>query len=291
MACPLQGGGPAPVPPEAGLGLRRSMLAELAAGIPSSIDFLEVAPENWINVGGRLGRQFREISERIPLYCHGLSLSLGSTDPLDFGLLADIKAFLRTHRVRCYSEHLSYCSDRGHLYDLMPIPFTDDAVRHVANRIRRVQDFLERPIAVENISYYAAPGQEMSERDFLLAVLDEADCQLLLDVNNLYVNAINHCYDPVAFMDAIPMERVVYFHIAGHYVEASDLLVDTHGAEVVEPVWQLLERACERFESKPVLLERDFNIPPVSDLMWEIERISRIQQAHAVAVTRDPALI
>ena len=141
-----------------------------------------------------------------------------------------------------YTEHLSYCSDDGHLYDLLPIPFTEEAVRYVAARIRRAQDILERRIAIENASYYTpSPVAEMDELDFIHAVLDEADCDLHLDVNNVYVNSVNHRYDPLEFIRALPTERIVYLHIAGHYNEADDLLVDTHGADVIDPVWALLD--------------------------------------------------
>jgi len=260
----------------AGLGLRRPLLDELDSG-PVAVDFMEVAPENWIGVGGRLGRRFRALTERFPFVCHGLSLSLGGPAPLDETLLRDIKIFLDIHQVRCYSEHLSYCSDDGHLYDLMPIPFTEAAVHHVAARIRRTQEILERRIAIENVSTYAAPGQEMSELEFTRAVLDEADCDLLLDVNNVYVNSVNHAYDPVAFLDGLPGERIVYGHIAGHYHEAADLLIDTHGADVIDPVWALLDAAFARFGVFPVLLERDFNLPPLADLLEEVARIRRVQ--------------
>jgi len=265
----------------AGLGLRRTLLDPLSSWAGARPTFLEVAPENWMRVGGRLGRRFREFSERYPVACHGLSLSLGSTDPLDLDFLRELKAFLRSHRVRCYSEHLSYCSDRGHLYDLLPMPFTGAAVRHVAARIRQVQDLLECRIAIENVSYYAAPPGELSELEFLNAVLAEADCALLLDVNNVYVNAINHGYDAEEFLAGIPGARIAYGHIAGHLVEAEDLLVDTHGAAVVDPVWRLLQAAYRRFGAFPTLLERDFNIPPLATLMAEVERIARAQAAHA----------
>ena len=161
---------------------------------------MEVAPENWIGVGGRRGRLFREFTERVPFVCHGLSLSIGGPAALDETFLKRLRLFLDRYDIRCYSEHLSYCSDDGHLYDLMPIPFTSDAVRHVAARIRRSQEILERPIAVENVSYYAAPGAELPEIEFVTAVLEEADCGLLLDVNNVFVNAVNHGYDPVTYM-------------------------------------------------------------------------------------------
>lgn len=261
----------------AGLGLRRSLLAPLADQPPAQVSFMEVAPENWLGLGGYYAKQFRAFTERYPFICHGLSLSIGSPSPLDEAFLHKLKRFLNTHQIRCYSEHLSYCSDDGHLYDLMPIPFTEEAVHYVAQRIRRVQDILERPIAMENISYYAAPGQEMPEIDFLNAVLEEADCQLLLDVNNIYVNSVNHNYDATAFLQAVPAERIVYLHIAGHYPESDDLLVDTHGAEIVDPVWQLLDQTYARFGVIPTLLERDFNIPPLTELLKEIDTICHYQ--------------
>lgn len=261
----------------AGLGLRRSFMDAAAERPPAQVEFYEVAPENWLGIGGRLGRQFRDLSERHPFVCHGLSLSIGSPAPLDEGFVRRLKGFLDAHGIRAYSEHLSYCSDDGHLYDLLPIPFTEGAVRHVAARVRRVQDLLERRIALENVSYYAAPGQEMSEIDFINAVLAEADCDLLLDVNNIYVNSINHGYDPVDFLARLPAERIAYAHIAGHYVEAPDLRVDTHGADVIDPVWALLAEAYARFGVFPTLLERDFNIPPLDQLVAEVAIIARLQ--------------
>ena len=261
----------------AGLGLRRALLDELLEQQPEQVDFVEVAPENWIGVGGGYGRRFRQALEHYPLVCHGLSLSLGSPAPLDEMFLRQLKGFLDEHKVVLYSEHLSYCSDDGHLYDLMPIPFTDAAVTYVAGRIKRIQDILERPLVIENVSYYAAPSQEMTEIDFLRAVLDEADCELLLDVNNIYVNSINHGYDAEDFLNAIPAERVAYLHMAGHYVEAEDLRVDTHGAPVCDPVWELLDKTYARLGAVPTLLERDFNIPPLAELLGEVNRIHELQ--------------
>lgn len=263
-----------------GLGLRRGMLAELCQSIPASVNFLEVAPENWIGIGGKLGKQMRAITEQRPLVCHGLSLSLGaSAAELDKDFLSAARTFVETHNVRCYSEHLSYCSDEGQLYDLLPIPFTPEAVKHTAARIRQAQDIVGRRIAVENVSYYASPGQEMSELEFLCAVIEEADCELLLDVNNIYVNAVNHQYDAKDFLFALPAERIAYCHIAGHYNEAQDLIVDTHGADVIDPVWDLLELAYEKFGVIPTLLERDFNIPAMDELLGEINQIHRYQEA------------
>jgi uncharacterized protein (UPF0276 family) len=246
---------------------------------PPEVDFMEVAPENWLGAGGTLGRKFRWFTERYPFICHGLSLSIGGPSPLDEHFLQRLKRFLDQHEVRIYSEHLSYCGDDGHLYDLMPIPFTEEAVSYTAERIRRTQEILERRIAIENVSYYAAPGQEMDEIDFVRAVLQEADCDLLLDVNNIYVNSINHGYDAETYLTALPADRVLYFHVAGHFVEAEDLRVDTHGTEICDPVWQLLEVAYRHYGPVPTLLERDFNIPPLEDLMTEVERIRQLQAA------------
>jgi uncharacterized protein (UPF0276 family) len=267
---PLQG---------AGLGLRRAMLPELLTMDDSSVDFLEVAPDNWIGVGGSYGEGLARLAERFPLSCHGLSLSLGGPEPLDHVFLGRVREFLDQYNVPLFSEHLSYCSDEGHLYDLIPMPFTDEAVGHIASRIREVQDVLGRRIAVENISYYAAPYQALSEIDFLRAVLGEADCDLLLDVNNLYVNAHNHGYDAASFLARVPAERVVCLHVAGHYDEAPDLKVDTHGAAVKDDVWNLLASAYQHLGSVPTLLERDFNLPPLAELLGEVNYIRGLQTA------------
>ena len=267
----------------AGLGLRRGLMNKLMAEPPVDIDFMEVAPENWIHVGGRLGHKFRFFTERYPMLIHGLSLSIGAPSPLNETLLNDIKSFMDEHGIDFYSEHLSYCGDDGQLYDLMPIPFTEEAVSYVAGRIRRAQDILERRIGMENVSYYAPTDSSMTEIEFMKAVLEEADCDLLLDINNIVVNSINHQYDPREFMLAMPKERIKYFHLAGHLVEAEDLRVDTHGDAVADQVWQLLANAYEHFGPVPTLLERDFNFPPIEDLLTEIRRIKTMQGAADVS--------
>lgn len=269
----------------AGLGLRRGLMNSLMENPPQEIDFLEVAPENWIGVGGKLGKKFRFFTERYPFILHGLSLSIGAPSPLNESLLADIRKFMDLHDIDSYSEHLSYCGDDGQLYDLMPIPFTGDAVRYVAARIKRAQDILGCRMAIENVSYYTPTDTEMSEAEFTLAVLEEADCDLLLDINNIVVNSINHQYDARKFMLQMPVERVRYFHIAGHYVEDEDLRIDTHGAPVDSQSWQLLGDAYERFGPIPTLLERDFNFPPLSELRRELQQIRSMQQQSAESGT------
>ncbi|MCW8855833.1 MAG: DUF692 domain-containing protein [Kangiella sp.] len=267
----------------AGLGLRRDFLNEYDALDQSDVDFMEVAPENWIPYGGRLKEQFKRYADRFPFVIHGLSLSIGGPTPLDIDFVKQVADFIKTYDIQCYSEHLSYCSDDGQMYDLMPIPFTEEAVHYVANRIKQVQDIIGQQIAMENVSYYAAPGQEMSELEFLLAVLEEADCKLLLDVNNIYVNSINHQYDAEQFLKALPKQRIAYGHIAGHYDEADDLKVDTHGSDVKPEVWSLLDMAYEQFGVFPTLLERDFNIPKMSQLLKEVEQIKALQDKYQQA--------
>jgi len=274
----------------AGLGLRRGFINELQARIESGAsvpaDFFEVAPENWLSVGGRLGRQFRSFTERFPFACHGLSLSVGSPAPLDEAFVRDVRDFLRQHDIKVYSEHLSYCSDDGHLYDLMPLPFTEEAVKYVSQRIMKVQDILGQKLVIENVSAYAEPGRQMDEPEFVKAVIEAADCELLLDVNNVYVNSVNHGYDPYDYIRSMPSERIRYYHVAGHYDGINNpvgddeppLLVDTHGAAVTDPVWQLLSAAYEAHGIKPTLLERDFNFPDLDELFSEVEKVRLHQQ-------------
>ncbi len=269
----------------AGLGLRRALMDPLQALAPGALDFLEVAPENWLSVGGRAGRRFRALAEQYPVAFHGLSLDIGGPDPLDIGLVRQVRELMRELQVPVYSEHLTYCAAGGHLYDLLPIPFTGEAVSYVAARIRQVQDIIEAPLTLENASYYAQPQRELSEAEFIAAVVEESGCDLLLDVNNIYVNSINHTYDPLGFLDELPLERVRYIHVAGHFDEAEDLKVDTHGSDVIDPVWDLLAEAYARLGPLPTLLERDFNIPPLAELLGEVGQIRHLQAAAAPAAT------
>jgi uncharacterized protein (UPF0276 family) len=262
----------------AGLGFRRPLADKLKDVAAGEIDFMEIAPENWIHVGGALGKKLRWFTERYPFLIHGLSLSIGSPAPLNEQLVRDIKEFMAEHNIRMYSEHLSSSGDDGQLYDLMPIPFTEDAVKYVAARVRRVQDILEQRIALENVSYYTPTDSSMTEAEFTLAVLEEADCDLMLDINNIVVNSINHKYDAHEFMLQMPADRIRYFHLAGHYVEAEDLRIDTHGTPVDSQSWQLLADAYAHFGVVPTLLERDFNFPPIKELLLEVGRVRELQK-------------
>lgn len=280
---------PVLVPDAAGLGLRRALLGPLRAASREVVDFLEVAPENWIGIGGALGEAFDEVAGRWPIVCHGLSLSLGGPAPLDETFLLQLRRFLDARQCPLYSEHLSACSDaQGQLYDLMPMPFNHAAAVHAGDRIRRVQDILGRRIAVENISYYAmldaTSPTAMPEIDFINEVLDRGDCDLLLDVNNIIVNATNHSYDADDFLHSLPGDRIAYIHVAGHHDESDDLKIDTHGAPVSDPVWALLEAAYARFGPRPTLLERDVDLPPFAELITELgevrERLGRASALH-----------
>lgn len=269
----------------AGLGLKRALVPQLmqqhGTELLQHLQFLEIAPENWIGAGGKYATELDWFVARYPMVCHGLCLSLGGQDPLNVTFLKQLKQFLRDFEMPLYTEHLSYCSDvaHGYLYDLLPLPFTEEAVQHVAQRIRQTQDILEQRIAVENTSFYVrAPISDMDEITFINAVLTEADCDLHLDVNNVYVNSVNFGFDASAFLTQLPAERIVYAHIAGHLQVEPDVLVDTHGEQIIAPVWALLDQAyaqCGRF---PTLLERDTNIPPLTTLIHEVNRIHQAQR-------------
>ena len=265
----------------AGLGFRRELLPALQTRPVPAIDFFELAPENWIGAGGRSAKTLRAFTERYIFVCHGLSLNLGGPAPLDTALLRRTREFMREHGIAQYTEHLSWCADDGRLYDLLPIPFTQDAVHWVAERIRQTQDALGMRIGIENASYYIAPpGAEMHEAEFIRAVIEEADCLLHLDVNNIHVNSINHDFDAHAYLAALPLERTCYIHVAGHHVEADGLVVDTHGAAVIDPVWSLLDAAYARCGAVATCLERDFNFPPLAELGAEVAHVRALQQHH-----------
>ncbi len=263
-----------------GIGFRKDFADELLTDNTLQPDFVEVAPENWMNIGGYWKRVFKKVNEKYPLLTHGLSLSVGSPDALDYEFLGRIKNFIGEYQPRIYSEHLSFTkADNAHMYDLLPIPFTGDAVKHVGQRIRQVQEFLEQRIAIEIVSYYTPVAAEMTELEFINAVIDEADCDLLLDVNNIYVNGFNHNYNAEKFIEQLPLDKVAYIHMAGHEKVADDLIIDTHGQPIIDPVYKLFEHTVSLLNKDvPVLLERDFNIPEMEELQKEIDTLRSIKK-------------
>lgn len=264
-----------------GIGFRKELAEDFLNGNELNPDFIEVAPENWIGIGGYWKKVFKQALEKYLLFTHGLSLSIGSPDELDFQFLKQVKQFLEETNAQVYSEHLSFAKcDNAHLYDLLPIPFTEDAVKHVSERIKTVQDILERKIAIEIVSYYTPVAAEMKEIDFINAILEEADCELLLDVNNIYVNGFNHHYDTIDFINQLPLERVSYIHMAGHELVSEDLIIDTHGQPIIDPVYELFDYTMRNIgRDVPVLLERDFNIPELEILQQELNELIRIKQS------------
>ncbi|MCH7294021.1 DUF692 domain-containing protein [Acinetobacter higginsii] len=260
-----------------GLGLRREFI-DAFLNADTHPDFIEVAPENWMGFGGRHAKLLGQCVEKAPLICHGLSLSIGGAHPLNIEFIQQVKNFLQSYQVPIYSEHLSYTHDGGYLYDLLPIPMTEAAANYVAERILRVQDILGQRLVIENVSTYLMPNAEMREAEFVREVLLKADCELLLDVNNVYVNSINHGSDTYGFIDAMPKDRIRYLHVAGHEQVEKNLLIDTHGAAISDPVWQLLQYTYQVCGVKPTLLERDFNIPSWQQLQNELTSIKKMQQ-------------
>jgi uncharacterized protein (UPF0276 family) len=263
-----------------GIGFRKDFAEEFLSSSVLQPSFIEAAPENWIGIGGYWKKLLMQALEKYPLFVHGLSLSIGSPDPLDLDFLRKVKSFLKETEARVYSEHLSYAKcDNAHLYDLLPIPFTYDAVDHVSERIQQVQDLLQRKIAIEIVSYYTPVAPEMTELEFINAVLKKSGSDLLLDVNNIYVNSFNHRYDPYKFIDGLNIDNVSYIHMAGHLKITDDLIIDTHGEAIIDPVYKLFDYTMRKLKKDvPVLLERDFNIPDLSDLQHEISELTKIKK-------------
>ncbi len=262
-----------------GIGLRREFVDELIQQRELQPDFVELAPENWMKMGGMWGKKLRQVTERYPVTCHGLSLSLGSPEELDYDFIKDLSGFLNEHNVQLFSEHLSYTkTQNAHVYDLLPIPFREDAVKHVSQRIREAQDLLGRRIAIENVSYYTEVDAEMDEAEFIKSIVEEADCDLLLDVNNVYVNAFNHKYDAKEHIRKLPLHRVAYIHMAGHHQVEPDLIIDTHGEAIIDPVYELFRFTVNRMKEVPVLLERDFNFPELNELQHEMNNLRKITE-------------
>lgn len=259
-----------------GLGFRQGLAEALLAttDLPE-LQFVEIHPENYVQRGGRFRGMLDRAATRWPVLTHGLSLGVGAVEPAERAYVRELKHFLERIAAPWHSEHLCFSSADGvMLHDLLPLPFTREAVRVAVARVRELRDALERPIAIENVSYYAHPGAaEMSEAEFLLEVLEGADAALLLDVNNVYVNGRNHGFDPLAFLDLMPTERVLQIHVAGHSQREDQLLIDTHGSAVRDEVYDLLGHVLARVGPVPVLLERDQNFPPFAELREEVQRL------------------
>ena len=279
-----------------GLGLRWEFLDELveaSAARRLPIDFLEISPENYMGRGGRYPAALASLAERYPIVTHGLTMSLGGTDPLDAVYLRDVAAFLRQTGTPWHSDHLCFSAVGGRaLHDLLPVALTMATVERAAGRIRRARDAIDLPLAIENVSYYWHPGRaEMGEAELLARVCDAADCGLLLDVNNAYVNAMNFGLDIDAWVRDAPLDRVVQIHVAGHEWFAFDdtgvgekaaphtrgaLIIDTHGDDVAGPVMALLGRVLARTGPVPVVLERDQNVSTLGALLVELSRVRRV---------------
>jgi uncharacterized protein len=266
-----------------GVGLRRPHYAHILEQRPA-MDWFEVISENFMVTGGRPLEVLAAVRDRVPVVLHGVSLSIGTTDPLNRKYLADLRALARRFEPAWISDHLCWTGAAGHnLHDLLPLPYTTEVVRHVSQRIREVQDFLERPILLENVSSYLTfRDSTLSEWEFLRAVTEQADCGILLDINNIFVNAFNHRFSAEQYLDAIPVERVVQFHLAGHSDHGTHLL-DTHDQPVREEVWALYQRAVRRFGAVSTLIEWDDNIPEFSVLADTAERARRICEATVTA--------
>ena len=266
-----------------GIGFRRDFAEELIEGSVIRPDFVELAPENWVGLGGNWKKMLNRVAAKYPIFTHGLSLSIGSPDELDWDFLQQIKGFLKEYDVKIYSEHLSYSKcNNAHLYDLLPIPFRHDAVDHIVNRIDQIQNFLERKLVLEIVSYYSQVAAEMDELTFINSIVSKSGCELLLDVNNVYVNSFNHKYDAKRFISGLPLSEVAYVHMAGHEKVSEDLIIDTHGEAIIEPVYDLFNYTMNLVDNVPVLLERDFNIPEMQELQTEIERLKIICAARKV---------
>lgn len=261
-----------------GLGLRWEILDEVLAAGPGELDavkFFELSPENYMRRGGYIPDALARVAERHPLVTHGLTMSLGGTDPLDPRYLGELRRFLDRFGGSWHSDHLSFSGlDGALLHDLLPVPFTRATARRIADRVRRAEDSLGRRMVVENVSYYVHPGRpELEEADFIAEILERAGCGLLLDLNNLDVNAENHRFDRWEWLARVPLERVVEIHVAGPERWGDDLWLDTHGAPVRRSVHELLSWVIERTGPKPVLLERDNEVPPLATLLREVREL------------------
>jgi uncharacterized protein len=259
-----------------GLGLRPQHYSEILNGTPN-VDWFEVISENFLVAGGRPLKMLDAIRERYPIVMHGVSMSIASTAPLDMAYLKDLKALARHCKPKWISDHLCWTGVHGmNLHDLMPVPYTEEALNHVSNRIQQVQDILDTRLVIENVSSYIEfADSEMEEWEFVAELAKRADCWLLLDVNNVFVSGTNHDFSTYAFVDSVPADRVVQFHLAGHS-EGDGRLIDTHDNDVRDEVWDLYARALKKFGPITTMIERDDNIPPLADLVRELDTAGSI---------------
>ncbi|MBX7191159.1 MAG: DUF692 domain-containing protein [Sandaracinaceae bacterium] len=266
-------------PKGVGLGLRHELAKELFETRPREVAWVEIHPENYVGRGGTFAAMLEEARDRYDVVTHGLTQCVGSPDPLDLAYVARLKTLLRDNRATWHSEHLAWCNLGGRFsHDLLPMPFTRASVRRAAETIRELRDRLEIEIAIENASYYGHPGEpEMSEIEFLEEVLDAADCKILLDVNNVWVNAQNHRFDPAAFLSRVPAERVVQLHVAGHFIRPDGLIIDTHAEPVCDGVYDMLDHTLHHVGDVPILLERDGNYPALAVVLDELRRLEAVR--------------
>ena len=263
-----------------GLGLRKEHYEAVLAERPK-VDWFEIISENYMVEGGKPLDYLSRIREHYPMVMHGVSMSIGSTEPLDFDYLKRLKALIKRVEPAWFSDHLCWTGVHGvNLHDLMPLPYTEEAAQHVADRVSQVQDFMGRQMLLENVSSYVSySDSQMSEWEFLRAVAERADCLILLDINNIYVSAFNHNFDPYTYLTAIPGERVYQFHLAGHTQE-NNLIIDTHDHPIADPVFELYAAAVQHFGRVSAMIERDDNIPPLPELLVELEQVRNIAEAH-----------
>ncbi|MEW8427848.1 MAG: DUF692 domain-containing protein [Candidatus Thiodiazotropha sp.] len=262
-----------------GLGLRRQHYNDVLDTRPD-VDWFEIISENYMVDGGKPLHYLDRIREHYPMVMHGVSMSIGSTDPLDYDYLARLKALMERVEPAWFSDHLCWTGmDKLNLHDLLPLPYTEEAIGHVVERVSRVQDYLGRQMLLENVSSYVTYSEsQLTEWDFLHEVVERADCLLLLDINNVFVSAFNHDFDPHDYLDAVPGERVYQIHLAGHTQE-ENLIIDTHDHPIADPVYGLYAEAIRRFGRVSTMIERDDHIPPLAELLRELDRVRQIGES------------
>ncbi len=262
-----------------GLGLRTSHYETVLAELPPNIDWFEILSENYLVAGGKPLYYLDAIRDHYPMIMHGVSMSIGSSDPLNGDYLEQLKKLADRVQPAWFSDHLCWTGlDGKNIHDLLPLPYTEETIEHVAGRIRQVQDFMERPMLIENVSSYLTyKDSAMTEWEFLTGIAERADCHILLDINNIYVSAFNHGFDPHEYLNYIPVERVGQFHLAGH-TNYGDYIIDSHDHPVIDPVWELYADALRRFGPVSIMIERDDHIPPLDELVPELDRARSIAQ-------------